>query len=453
MPSTLWMPLSSAAPAVVMSFALTRVGRENVLQNAIAHTTDAMFIIHTSFGFKNDYGRIITKNPGRQIWINLHQLKIEHKNAPGVLAAHLSNFAMCEQSGLPCDERKPEHSRDVKFVFMASNSVLFRPGLESWVLRHSMSFCILNECSDFRRDLGPDSNAWDMRNWRTLLNNEHFFWSAQPPSKLYLRQQQRAVLLDDSTVAVDAWVAEWVALMRSGKAARTASDGNTWQTAPVNLAPHEGSFYPVYVLRDFVRRGLNGSAFEDSMHNSADPSLPGRRCPCCEMYKRMLPPPQPHRNGTFRELGNCGMVETLLPTYVWQHHAPLIATSSPTLISRVWGVLGKACNLTDADEVLVSAKTGRKVPATRVEAFVAHLRSAPGGHGHLYGLKFPRHEFNHLHNELRRVSGVKPQLSVLAHGTMGANGSRAVNKSLSAGTSTCRCHMGAECKHECKRRY
>ena len=404
---------------VVLSYALTRNGREKILANAIEHTGHAAIIVHTSYGFDvSRYKGIQAKYPSRSLHFNPQQLKIEHKNAPGVLAAHLSNFAMCEQRELPCHPSQPE-ADDVKFVLMASNSALFRPGLEEWVSRHSMSFCIGNECSDLEhKGVGY---SWTMEGWRPLLAQHA--WSQQPPSELYLRQRALAASGNDSVVASDGWVAGWVALMRSGKAAHSTKHPRMWRAAPINLSPHEGAFYPVHVLRAFVHRALPGSAFEESLQHSSRAGGAGGRqqCPCCSMYEaaRLQPAVSFYKDGKLRELGNCGMVETLLPTFVWQHYPSLIATSSPPIVMRVWAELRTAANRTLAAR--------NDAHATRVEALALHLRHARQGYQQVHGLKFPKHEFNHLHKELARVSGRSPQLGPDAFGklTRAAAGGRA----------------------------
>jgi hypothetical protein len=40
--------------------------------------------------------------------------------------------------------------------------------------------------------------------------------------------------------------------------------GASWARSPVNVMSHEGSFYPVELLRDFRKVGLMGSAFEEA---------------------------------------------------------------------------------------------------------------------------------------------------------------------------------------------
>jgi hypothetical protein len=134
-----------------------------------------------------------------------------------------------------------------------------------------------------------------------------------------------------------------------------------------------------------------------------------------------------HRqHGRLRTVCVLLQVETLLPTYVWQHHADLIPASSPPLTMRVWGVLGWAENLTSARETLLQRSTAfgstpytpraerdGRVPASRVEALVADVRCAAAhGHAHAHALKFPKHEFNHLNRALLRVFGEAPVLTL-----------------------------------------
>jgi len=61
--------------------------------------------------------------------------------APGILLAHLSNF----EHGV----KVLTTAVDTRFVFLASNMVILRPGLEEWVSRHSLSFCVHSICTDW----------------------------------------------------------------------------------------------------------------------------------------------------------------------------------------------------------------------------------------------------------------------------------------------------------------
>ena len=61
--------------------------------------------------------------------------------APGILLAHLSNF----EHGV----KVLTTAADTRFVFLASNMVILRPGLEEWVSRHSLSFCVHSICTDW----------------------------------------------------------------------------------------------------------------------------------------------------------------------------------------------------------------------------------------------------------------------------------------------------------------
>ena len=60
------------------------------------------------------------------------------------LAGHLSNLAFCEQSGLPCAE--PDGGA-ISFVMLDGDQLFIRPGLEQWVMQHSVAFCPSGDCS------------------------------------------------------------------------------------------------------------------------------------------------------------------------------------------------------------------------------------------------------------------------------------------------------------------
>ena len=116
----------------------------------------------------------------RRLILNPHRIRVPHKNSPGVLAAHLSNFAVCEEAGHPCDPRT-DGSAHVQFVLMSTNTALFRPGLEEWVTRHSLSFCVSDTCADISPEYGPLSDL--AHSWRRHL--ERIAWSEHPPSALF----------------------------------------------------------------------------------------------------------------------------------------------------------------------------------------------------------------------------------------------------------------------------
>ena len=90
------------------------------------------------------------------------------KHGPGILAAHLSNFALCTASRMPCSRHA---GSDVRFVLLSSNQVLFRHGLEDWVAAHSMAHCLGDRCTDFSHGKTLwNASVHGLERWRTELS-------------------------------------------------------------------------------------------------------------------------------------------------------------------------------------------------------------------------------------------------------------------------------------------
>ena len=422
--------LQSKASSVVLSYALCRNGRDNLLKNALSATRSSTALIaHTCVA--DSYVSVLSwltiRGEAHRLILNPAVVKIDHKNSPGVLGAHLSNFRLCLGPGLPCAQ-----SDDVRFVFMSTNTVLFRPGLEEWVNTHSMSFCVGDSCTDLTMDghtgqraqTSASGSAW--KNWRARVSK--LAWT--PSAPLYRLQRAAASSRDDSAITSRVeWGSFFVQLLRRLPASKPCADGGgrgprhpmgsssghrrgndacggagsgsipwQWQSAPVNSMAHEGSFYPVGVLRAFVECGLPGTLFEAGLRAST-----GQRndCACCDMYKQAG-----LTNGTTWRApdadGSCSFVETLLPTFAWQHYSHMIRDASPPLVVRFWGALAHVSNASAAGEWLVSSSSGSRVPATILEAIVTQMRTTTPFR-HCFGLKAPHHEFNHLYQSLARV--------------------------------------------------
>ena len=128
-----------------------------------------------------------------------------------------------------------------------------------------------------------------------------------------------------------------------------------YREAPLAHMPHEGSFYPMRLLRHFVRV-LNASEFATS---------------------RLLASAVRTGSSFSSSMGKGSLLleETLLPTFVWQHYKSLAAaaSASPPVVSRTWPV-GRAVSL---------GGLARLVNAMNQSAYQA-------AHGYLCGIKLPR---------------------------------------------------------------
>ena len=308
------MPRDRSPCSVAISYALgAGSNADHALQNAIDFTIGSLFV-HISVGANLTSRTQSTVSRLSRVYLNPRHLVVV-KNSPGPLAAHLANFKFCDSSGMPCALGTARH-----FVLMASNQVLIRHGLEEWVLRHSLSFCIhqredetgVRACADMNlfETNAPPAAWWERMGWhgttshiwhekstarsqedraaapRSATIRAQASLQVQPPlraggdrghsrrpagrrlepnepraadfSPLYRRTLQMVQAANDSFPAADPYFAMYTQLLREGRA------GEAWARAPLNMMSHEGSFYPVAVLRDFVHRALPRTPFADA---------------------------------------------------------------------------------------------------------------------------------------------------------------------------------------------
>ena len=300
------------------------------------------------------------------------------KHSPGILAAHLSNFQMCLQMDtMPCGGHA---GGDVKFVLLSANQYLLRRGLENWVAAHSMSFCRGDVCTDVAHGgavWGSDAalhglesanadlvtmaqasplrqvsggqafiastSSWspppeDARGWFApfvkLLAQSRGGRLDAPPSAHHLRTWRDAVL--KRTLNDTLWPCSTVA---DGACSRRPARGSSReaQYPPAwNHHPHEGSFYPVRLLRAFVA-ALNTSVYFEAMIRQQAPGCTRRQpscwCPCCPLYGK--------RYTLVGGGGACAFEEFLLPTYALQAWSHLLPQAAPPIVLRVWANLGR----------------------------------------------------------------------------------------------------------------
>ena len=331
--------------------------------------------------------RFVPSEKARRVLINPARL-ITRKSSPALLAAHLSNFALCDSPGFPCHGHA-----EAKVVFVAANQVFFRHGLEAHVRAHSLSFCADTVCNDIGFGEGhlPWQRQLERRNWTQRVGG-------RPGSPLVERQWHLVRTLNDSLTRENLWVNAYVQLLSKNVAG--------WAPAPVNAHVHEGAFYPAWLLRRFSRR-LHGTVFGRALEAQQNRSW----CECCELFEPVifLKTPRPVAGREAHRLardsaakGACGFEETLLPTYVWQRHQDLISTAAPPLALRVWNppVAG------GSSEVLHSLSRA--------------LVRAPASDGlsHLFALKVPLSTFDTLAHYIwpnHSIYAVPPSAARPAH--------------------------------------
>jgi hypothetical protein len=181
--------------STILSLALSSQSSiEGVLGNVLEFTVSTAFI-HMSSGSVLTNRTMSWVQQQERLILNPKQLRVS-KLTPGPLAAHLSNFALCEQLGMPC--AKGGSAR--YFVLLAANQVLVRHGLEAWVESHSASFCI-NHCAD----VAATSLVLEDRADRHILRGLSSWSAAQqrPGGELWIRTQAAAQMADDSAVVSD----------------------------------------------------------------------------------------------------------------------------------------------------------------------------------------------------------------------------------------------------------
>mmetsp|Transcript_37533 Transcript_37533/g.62144 ORF Transcript_37533/g.62144 Transcript_37533/m.62144 type:complete len:175 (+) Transcript_37533:3-527(+) len=164
----------------------------------------------------------------------------------------------------------------------------------------------------------------------------------------------------------DPWFHSYVAALSQNESA-------AWRAQPVNVHPHECAFYPVWLLREFTR-ALKGTHFERAL----DAQQAGSSCPCCAMYRV---------SSRWKAPGSCNFEELLLPTFVWQHHAPLVAHASPPAALRVWSDLNRL----------------QSPGHNAFSELACYLMTSPPGLGHFFAVKVPHFYFGRISAYLRRA--------------------------------------------------
>lgn len=247
------MPLPATERCrVVLSYALQSSWR--IIQSDAAHAltnaltfTSSPIILHISAEDPLLPGGIPRDSSWVRIWPRIHvnpqQVRVT-KHTPSILAAHLSNFAHCDRPGMPCRLA----GGNGRFVILSQNVVLFRHGLEDWVSRHQLSFCLSDACSDvgcrmcshYQHTLPGLRQHLAQLAWRTHSQG------LESPLVGWMRNATAA--RDDRYVLRRSrWQAAFYRWMRSVTVRR--SEGGVWagqRASPLGSMPHEGSFYPIW---------------------------------------------------------------------------------------------------------------------------------------------------------------------------------------------------------------
>ena len=289
-----------------------------------------------------------------------------------ILAAHLANVRLL-------DARLPLHSEDL-MVFAAANQVFYRP-CSPFLANHSLSFgsgvgrWAKNEDVDIRFYGGSQGE----------FHQEQFRGPVSFPSKPWASMM--AAFVADATRR-GRLPTSHSSFAQLFKAARPVG----WSAAPLAMQPHEGTYYPIGLLRDFIEK-LRTTPFSQAkiMRDTRCP-LPANWC--------VLPrePLLPHTNATNAEQGPGGQrrpihmdalrracaapagactiafEEVLLPSFLAQFHAErAFRQGSPPLVSRVWGT-NRANGLSVTQLAPLLPKGGKESMRSWVAALFAYLR-------------------------------------------------------------------------------
>lgn len=301
------------------------------------------------------------------------------KHSTRILTVHLANFLLCLTPPHACS-RFP----DAKFVLLGANQIFWRRGLEPHVGRHALSFCAGFHC-----------NNLDARLTHSTTRDEASALVRDGLSKLrWVVNASRLWTYVADIVAGRQLQREAHAAPRSAFALLFSSGfAPGWQAAPINTYPHEGSFYPIALLREFVQ-SLRGSIFEEAVLRDADPSGAvvawAKNCSglmaCGCIYSRLSAKIRVGRSPPWNK-GSvmCALEESLLPTFIAQRHAAsVLQSASPPLALRLTspstpknlfeqGLLDDACALMANDSGLAHVFAW-KVPAVSAGQVRTYLR-------------------------------------------------------------------------------
>jgi hypothetical protein len=218
--------------------------------------------LHVSQGSKSP-----TELPSRVV------LNPEHLNVswckPTILLAHVSNWRLLFKVAATAND---------KVVLLASNQHIFRSCRET-VMAHDMGLAPGLENMAFPH-LQHTMLGFPSARWRTI-------------------QQRIHSNLDD-------WMGQYCWNQWPFMHSMQTAPPNGWKPTQRMFSPHEGTFYPVWLLQAFMARIVHGS---DSMSAfGEDCSSPG--------YTKCMGCPE----------------ETLLPTFVWQEFPFLFKRASPPIV-------------------------------------------------------------------------------------------------------------------------
>ena len=230
----------------------------HVVSNVLQFMKPSKIALHISEYISKKY-----YNPYSNDIVIMNHLHYKVKtNTILILLAHLKNFELLDSYMKNNDS----------FVLVASNQRAFR----SCELSSPVSF-----------SLGQTSDMWPPK-WNYL----------RVPSVEWKKLKYRIHSDDDSFIQNNKWHADFVYFAKSS---------DILYKSPLTYMPHEGTFYPVFIIRAFLK------SFGTLLFNKTT----SFEC----LWKGSL----------------CFIEEELLPTFVWQKFKTLAEYGIPPLTTRIWG--------------------------------------------------------------------------------------------------------------------
>ena len=286
-------------PAIFASLAVHGPPKLQVrlVENILFHVQPVRLVVHVSNGSSNaELRRLRTDS----VLVNPEQHAVV-KYSPSILGVHISNIRFLERHAAP--------SGTDKLILLAGNNVFFRSCVEhlrSWPL----SFVGGQPTDSFITRLGEyhPGIAFPSSEWEST------------------RKKVKSAQADDNVEGITKRPLRnfmlFVAFTVSGRHGVPYCNHSDWAVCwgrnAIAQMPHEGTFFPMWLVREFVEFAVNSSDF--------DPS-------------RMLDAGGTHGGGTcafWDRTYGCAYEEVLLPTHVLQVHPSLALAGAPPAISRLW---------------------------------------------------------------------------------------------------------------------
>lgn len=302
-----------------------------------------------------------------QVLINPVALRMT--NNLQILAAHLANVRLL-------DARLSLHPEDV-MVFAAANQVFYRP-CSPFLANHSLSFG--SGVGRWAKDEDEDIRFYGGSHGE--FHQEQFRGPVAFPSKPWA--SMLAAFVANATLR-GRLPTSHLSFAQLLLAARPLG----WSAAPLAMQPHEGTYYPIGLLRAFIGK-LRSTPFSQAQITR------DTRCPLPAKWCLLPHQPLPHTNAKNAEEGPGGkrrpmdalrracaepagactiaFEEVLLPSFLAQFHAKrAFRQGSPPLVSRVWGT-NHANGLSVNILAPLLPKAGKESMRSWVAALFAYLR-------------------------------------------------------------------------------